>query len=147
MQNYRHLLLATEFSDMDLQVAQRARDIANQNHAKLSLVHILDNVPMPDTQYGTVIPLNQNSGDPLLEAEKAKLIDFAEQFDITPDCRWLIWGVPKQEIIPIAKSQQVDLIIVGCHSRHGLALLFDSTADGLLHRAQCDVLAVRLPDI
>lgn len=146
MQNYQHLLLATEFSEMDLQVAQRARDIADQNHAQLSLIHILDNIPMPDTQYGTVIPLDQDSQDPLLEAEKSKLNDFAEQFNIKSDCRWLVWGIPKQEIIPIAQAQQVDLIIVGCHSRHGLALLFDSTADGLLHRAQCDVLAVRLPD-
>jgi universal stress protein A len=146
MPNYHHLLLATEFSETDLQIAQRARDIADQNQAKLSLVHILDNIPMPDTQYGTVIPLDQDSKDPLLEAEKTQLNDFAEQFRIPIDCRWLIWGIPKQEVIPIAHAQQVDLIVVGCHSRHGLALLFDSTADGLLHRANCDILAVRLSD-
>ena len=146
MQNYQHLLLATEFSDQDLQVAQRARNIADQNHAKLSLIHILDNIPMPDTQYGTVIPLDQQSNDPLLEAEKTKLNNFAEKFAIAPECRWLVWGIPKQEIMPIAEAQQVDLIIVGCHSRHGLALLFDSTTDSLLHHAQCDVLTVRLAE-
>lgn len=146
MQNYQHLLLATEFSDQDLQVAQKARNIADQNHAKLSLIHILDNIPMPDTQYGTIIPLDQPSNDPLLEAEKTKLNTFADKFDIAPDSRWLVWGVPKQEIIPIAESEQVDLIVVGCHGRHGLALLFDSTADGLLHRAKCDVLTVRIPE-
>ncbi|MEO1899758.1 MAG: universal stress protein, partial [Methylococcales bacterium] len=39
-----------------------------------------------------------------------------------------------------------DLIVVGSHGRHGLALLLGSTANGVLHHAVCDVLAVRLSD-
>ena len=37
-----------------------------------------------------------------------------------------------------------DLIVVGSHGRHGLALLLGSTASGVLHGAPCDVLAVRV---
>lgn len=146
MSNYQHLLLATDSTAADLPVARRAREVADQNQAKLSLIHILDNIPMPDTQYGTVIPLDQKSDDPLLAEEKIKLINFARQFGIAPESTWLVWGTPKNEILPVAEAQQVDLIVVGCHSRHGLALLFDSTTDGLVHRARCDVLAVRLDD-
>jgi len=50
------------------------------------------------------------------------------------------------EIIKIAEENNVDLIIVGSHGRHGLALLLGSTANGVLHHAKCDVLAVRIKD-
>lgn len=60
------------------------------------------------------------------------------------DCQWLEMGSPKTEIIRVATENQVDLIVVGSHGRHGLALLLGSTANGVLHHAPCDVLAVRL---
>ena len=41
-------------------------------------------------------------------------------------------------------DKRFDLIVVGSHGRHGLALLLGSTANDVLHGAPCDVLAVRL---
>jgi universal stress protein A len=38
----------------------------------------------------------------------------------------------------------MDLVVVGSHGRHGLSLLLGSTANGVLHGAGCDVLAVRV---
>ena len=43
-----------------------------------------------------------------------------------------------------ATEQACDLIVVGSHGRHGLALLLGSTANDVLHGAPCDVLAVHL---
>jgi len=53
-------------------------------------------------------------------------------------------GVPKREIVRIAGEQGADLIVIGSHGRHGLQLLLGSTANGVLHLAKCDVLAVRV---
>ena len=44
----------------------------------------------------------------------------------------------------LAEQLDVDLIVVGSHGRYGLALLMGSTANGVLHGASCDVLAVRV---
>lgn len=55
-------------------------------------------------------------------------------------------GEPREEIIRIAEQENVDLIVVGSHGEHGLALLLGSTANSVLHYAKCDVLAVRLRD-
>ena len=44
----------------------------------------------------------------------------------------------------IQEDIQANLIVVGSHGRHGLALIFGSTANGVLHGAGCDVLAVRV---
>ncbi|MGB1202845.1 MAG: universal stress protein [Alloalcanivorax venustensis] len=39
-----------------------------------------------------------------------------------------------------------DLIVLGSHGKHGIRLLLGSTANAVLHRATCDVLAVRIPE-
>ena len=142
--SYQHILLAVDFS-MDIEtVAEKARSLAEKYQAKLSILHVLDNIAMPDTNYGTVISLLQQTEYDLLEAEKEKLINLGERLNIANDNQWLIWGVPNQEIVEIAKQQQVDLIVLGTHGKHGLSLLLGSTSNSVLHHAPCDVLAVRL---
>ena len=146
MGDYQHILLAVDYSEHGEYVAQRAKTLAKKYQATLSIIHVLDDIPMPDTSYGTVIPLEQDSSYELLEAEKTKLKQMAERLGIDDANQWLVWGVPKQEIVQIAEQEKIDLIVVGSHGRHGLALLLGSTANSILHYAKCDVLAVRLQD-
>lgn len=144
MSSYQHILLAVDYSGHGDRVAQRAKDLAEKDQAKLSIIHVLDNIPMPDTGYGTVIPLDKDSGYKQLEAEKAKLMRIGDQLGIAQPNRWMVWGSPKKEIVRLAEQEQVDLIVVGSHGRHGLALLLGSTANSVLHYAGCDVMAIRL---
>lgn len=146
MDNYQHILLAVDLSTPGDYVIRKARHLANVFHAKLSIIHVLDNIPMPDTAYGTIIPLYHDSSYELLEAEKSRLMQIGDQLDVDRTCRWMVWGVPGQEIVRIATQEHVDLIIVGSHGRHGLALLLGSTANSVLHHATCDVMAIRLQD-
>jgi universal stress protein A len=53
-------------------------------------------------------------------------------------------GNTKSEILRVAEEEEVDLIVLGSHERHGLAILVNFTEDTVLHAAHCDVLAVRL---
>ena len=80
MSDYKHILLAVDFSKQGDAVAEKAKALATTFQAKLSIVHVLDNIPMPDAYYGTLISLTENSGDPLLEAEKAKLMVIGPTF-------------------------------------------------------------------
>ena len=146
MENYQHILLAADYSEHGNLVALRATNLAQQYQAKLSIIHVLDNIAMPDMAPGTILPLDENSNYDLLETEKDKLRQIADKLGIDESCRWLVWGNPKQEIVRIADQEKVDLIIAGSHGRHGLALLLGSTANGILHYAKCDVMAVRLQD-
>ena len=72
MSDYKHILLAVDFSEGGNYVAEKALSLAYKHKSKLSIIHVLDNIPMPDTNYGTVIDLNQDSAYDLLEEEKAK---------------------------------------------------------------------------
>ena len=144
MQNYQNILLAIDFSDYGQYVAQRAKNLSDLLHAQLHIIHVLDNIPMPDTPYGTIISLNEDSTDQLLQAEKNKLIHISNQLEIAPSRRWMVWGAPQHEITQFAVQQQIDLIVVGSHERHGLAVLMSSTAKEVLYHAACDVLSVHL---
>lgn len=147
MQNYQHILLAADYSEHCDTVARKAKSLAHLYQAKLSLIHVLDNIPVPDTGYGTLIQLDKDYDNELLEAEKNKFIRLCHRLDIDPARQWLVWGVPKQEIVKIAAQEQVDLIVAGAHGWHGLALLLlGSTTDSILHHAPCDVIAIRLQD-
>ena len=145
MKDYQHILLAIDFSEHSDYVAEKARSLAYKYQSKLSIIHVLDNIPMPDTNYGTVIALNQNSDNELLEVEKSKLKQLGNHLGVPVDQQCLVWGIPKQEIIAFSNEQRADLIVLGSHGRHGLALLLGSTVNAILHHALCDVMAVRLP--
>lgn len=146
MNHYQNILLAIDFSDYGHYVAQRAKQLVDQFSAHLHIIHVLDNIPMPDTPYGLVIPLDEDSSYDLLEAEKNKLKQISDQLDIAPTRRWMVWGEPQQEITQLATQQHIDLIVVGSHERHGLAVLVGSTAKGVLYHADCDVLAIHLKE-
>jgi universal stress protein A len=151
MQNYKHILLAVDFYEHCEAVANRAKDLAIKYQAKLSIIHVVDSLPMTDAGYGADIygadiPFNMDLTAELMAGAKKRLAKLAEKLAVTEDRLWLEMGSPKSEIIRVAEENKVDLIVVGSHGRHGLGLLLGSTANGVLHHAACDVLAVRLQD-
>ena len=146
MDSYKHILLAVDFYENNNAVVNRAQDLVNKYQGKLSIIHVVDNMPIADTGYGADIPFNIDLTTELMASAKKSLIKMGEKLAVTEDRQWLEMGSPKLEIIRVANENGVDLIVVGSHGRHGLALLLGSTANGVLHHATCDVLAVRLQD-
>jgi len=146
MESYKHILLAADFSEHGEAVADRAKDLAERYQAKLSIVHVMDNLLITDAAYGSTIPFDLDLTAELMAVAKKRLAHLADKLNIAEDCRWMETGSPKLEIIRVAEENEADLIVVGSHGRHGFALLLGSTANGVLHHALCDVLAVRLHD-
>jgi len=56
----------------------------------------------------------------------------------------VVVGNTQAEIVRAARERHADLIVLGGRERHGLSLLVDFTEDAVLHKAPCDVLAVRV---
>ena len=60
----------------------------------------------------------------------------------------MVHGVPFHEILETAKSQKVDLIVMGTHGRTGLQhILLGSVAEKVVRLAPCPVLIARQPTI
>jgi len=141
---YRQILLAVDFSEHGEQVIQRAHDLAKKYEARLNIIHVVEDMPIMDSSYGPIVPFDIDLTDQMMDAAQKRLAEIADRLAIPQDRRWVEIGSPKAEIIRIAKEQQVDLIVIGSHGRHGIGLLLGSTAASVIHHAECDVLAVRL---
>ncbi len=144
MSCYQHILLATDFSEHGKAVADKAKSLAALHQATLSLIHVVDNTPITDSIYGSFGSFEGDLMEQLMDSAKDQLSKIATEFCIAENDQMLEVGSPKFEIVRVAKEKNVDLIVIGSHGRHGLALLLGSTATGVLHYAECDVLAVRL---
>ena len=140
---YEHVLVAVDLTDECNPVLSRGREIAERNGAKLSLVHIVEPMAMA---FGGDVPmdlsqLQQQQFDQAKERLDRLIVKYPE---LSREFSHLTYGQPRQEIHHLAKEQGCDMIVVGSHGRHGLALLLGSTANDVLHGAPCDVLAVHL---
>ena len=144
MKHCRNILVAIDTSDEAKQVLEAAIELGRCFDAKLSLTHVVEPV------------VTENSYD-LISTVPVEMDDFlfkhAEEFvkNLIKDCAMdisssVLIGSIKSEILGYAKKNEVDLIVVGSHGRHGLALLLGSTANALLHGAPCDVYVVRIKD-
>ena len=110
---------------------------------RISLVHVQEPLSFA---YGGDVPMDLSDVQTQMEERaRTRLDEFCHQLGLTTNDRHVVIGQPAHEMHKFAKDNGVDLIVVGSHGRHGLALVFGSTANGVLHGATCDVLAVRIP--
>jgi universal stress protein A len=144
MSSYKHVLIGLDLSTESQQVIDRVKLLFNQGDTKISLCHILE--PLAFT-YGGDIPVDLSDVQNQLQQQATeRLAALAQQLDIPEQDQHIVLGHPAQEMHNMAKSENIDLIVVGSHGRHGLALIFGSTSNSVLHGASCDVLAVRITD-
>lgn len=142
MTPYKRILLAVDLTEESKPVADRAVALAEFFGAELHVVHVIEPLSLA---YGGDIPMDLSSvQDQVQEQARSHLAEFCASVSVPEDRRYLIFGRPEAEIHRVAEEANVDVVVVGSHGRHGLALLLGSTANGVLHGACCDVLAVRV---
>jgi nucleotide-binding universal stress UspA family protein len=142
---YRHILLATDFSPHAERAAYRALDLAERYQASLTFLHAVEETVLYDQFYDPIIPDRLKEDPRLQDTAVERLRKLLEQIGAPADCRQLVLsGSPRSVILGCAEAQQVDLIVAGRHGRGGLRQLLGSTANALVHRARCEVLAVPL---
>ncbi len=145
---YQHVLFATDFSDDAMQVGERAKDIAQQCGARLSMIHVVEDINISLSGGYELLPvLPEVPDEALLQESRTLLGELAQRLGLEDAEKSVVSALSTKEgILGAAKDHGVDLIVVGSHGRHGLALLLGSTANAVLHGAPCDVLAVRIRD-
>ena len=143
---YKKVLAAVDLTEEAQQVLDQARETARQNNAELSVIVVIK--PINQVYSGfDVAALSADAA--LIEADavrqaEARLAQHAKSLAIPEKRTYVARGNPAHEIRERATELGADLIILGTHGRHGLGLLLGSTATGVLHGCQCDVLTVRI---
>lgn len=142
MENYKKILAAVDLSAESEPVAERAAAIAKTSNAELHVIHVIEPLSFA---YGGDIPIDFSTiQDEIQKQAESQLRGFGERNGIPPQQQHLVMGRPEHEIHALAEELGIDLVILGSHGRHGFALILGSTANGVLHGAKCDVLAVRV---
>ena len=142
MKKYTNILLALQLEpETDQRVIKKAKEFVDQYDAKITLVHAIENLSSYGAAYGVAAGVDLEQ---VLEDEAQVAMEkLADEFRVAKDQQVIKAGPAKHVILEEAKEKNADLIIVGSHGKHGVQLLLGSTANAVLHGAECDVLAVR----
>ena len=125
-----HILLATDFGDGSLAALKYAVSFAEENHARLTVVHVVDHRDAP-------LAPNQDAFQLLLSSDLNL---------VSPPDLLVKSGAPAEVILEQAAEMQSDLIVVGAHDTPAGALSTRAawpTLHRLLCEAQAPVLTVR----
>lgn len=137
---HRALLAADLLEDTEL-VTERAAALAAAG-TELVVIHVIEPLALA---YGAEMPIDIGSlQEDVTRRAQEKLDALGERLGIALPNRLLVTGTIEKEVLRVATEKSVDLIVLGSHSRRGLALLLGSTANAVLQHAPCDVLAVRI---
>ena len=142
MSDYRNLLVCLDLTEDSVRVLERARAIAASTGGTLTLLHVVEYVPV-EPMGEALLPAVQIEAE-LAERATTQIAELATRLSLGGAERLVLTGNIKAEVVRIAQEKRCDLIVIGSRERHGVSILFNFTEDTVLHAAPCDVLAVRL---
>ena len=143
MSQYDHILFASDLTPESDRLLLKARDFANHYAARLSVVHVLEQNAFVSGATEFAVPPDSGFEGTLTEQAGRALEKQAISVEIAKEHQWLLVGSIKQEILDLINKQKVDCLAMGAHEHHGLAILFGTTTDKIMHARPCDILALR----
>lgn len=139
---YSHLVVGLDLSEDSRAILDKAKKLSKACGAKISLVHVVEPLAFA---YGGDVPMDLTEAQAVMEQQAQSRLDkIADEAQVAPSATTILVGNTAGELHRYAEEHDGDLIVVGSHGRHGFALLLGSTANGVLHGANTDVLAVRV---
>ena len=141
---YTQLLCPVDFSESSLAALRFAFSLAEEADAKLTILHVFD--WPPDDELLTRrfdVPAYRR----LVEEETRGRLEALVTDDVRVWCKpstKVTYGKPYREILQMAESEGVDLIVIGVRGRNPLDLtVFGSTTNQVVRRASCPVLTLK----
>jgi len=147
------ILYATDFSKLSLAALPLAVDLAKRYDAQLYCVHVLNAENELFLEGGYMTPVLAAAAFDIAELKQRVQIQL-DQFvaehigdAVGSVKKSLLLGKPFVEIIRYARTEGIDLIVLGTHGRSAIAsMLLGSVAEKVVRGAPCAVLTVRHPE-
>lgn len=140
----KSILVPLDFSTESRRALDYAAALARQFKAKLTLLHVIEPIAMPD--FAGSFPLVMENDESMAWAEKQleKMARSARIPTATVEKILVRLGRSFHEIAEAARTRKVDLIILATHGYTGLThALLGSTTERVVRHAPCPVLVVR----
>ncbi len=142
---FRKILVGTDFSEPADAARRMAIDLARRLGAELEIVHVEEPLPAYAFSEGALPDLPRLQEKVRSSAER-QLEDQAKEARGAgiPVRTIVLPGTPATTIVERARTEGVDLIVVGTHGRTGLEhMLIGSVAERVVRYASCPVLTVK----
>ena len=141
---FAQLLCPVDFSDSSIAALRFAFSLAQESNARLTLLHVFE---WPSDEASARRVLETSEFHRQWEVETRRQLEALMPDEVrnwcTPEPR-LASGKAYQQILSLAASEHVDLIVMGVQGRNPLDLmLFGSTANQVVRQASCPVLTLR----
>ncbi|MFA0813279.1 universal stress protein [Microbulbifer epialgicus] len=130
---YKTVLCAIESSQEGKYVLSKAIELSNRFDSKLIVLNVLPYSLLP-----------KDYQRELKESAIPKFNEITSSFGIAKKNRVLKVGKPYEVICKEAEKRNVDLIVLGTHSKKGIGSLIGSTANSIVNYARCDVTLIRI---
>lgn len=141
------ILCAVDFSNHSKEVAEYARLLAKPLGAEVIVVYA---APSLSQYVGFHVPtasIETLVGEIVTGAEKTMEAFVAENFAGIKTSGRVVTGYAAEEILDVAETEKVDMIIMGTHGRKGIdRILFGSVAEKVVKSANMPVLTIRPAD-
>jgi len=145
MVEIKRILYPIDFSECSYQVLPYVLYVAEKYDAEIYLLYVVDDLRQFAGMHVPHTSISNFIEEALVESEKMldKICD--EHLQSCPNFqRRLVMGDPRVEILKMVKSEKIDLVIIGSHSRRGLErIIFGSVAEYVVKNAPVPVLTVK----
>lgn len=146
MHRYQHILAPIDFSHDNNAIIERARELAEHYDARLTLLHVVEDVPLGTEPFGepSSLILNEELRQQQLRHATTQMQALAERFALPLNVEQAIEeGFITSTILAFAQHKQVDLIVIAHSGKKGFLGLLGSTANAIVKSADCDVLVIK----
>jgi len=145
MDEFKHILVPTDFGDAAKRALEMAADLAKQYGGSLSVLHAYE-IPLPLGAYPGGPPLPAEYSVTFRDAAQRRLDQtVADVQKRLPGAKGVLaCGVPWEQILEVAAREHATLIVMGTHGRKGLKhALLGSVAEKVVRLSPVPVLTVR----
>jgi len=141
--SYKCVLVAVDLSNESEKIILTAEKLAGNDAGRLYLAHVVEPVAAAYPIDAYAINMTKLQEEAMVIANQ-RLAAIAEKHGISTDRQLVLAGAAATEIRSKAEELGADLIVIGSHGTTGWKLLLGSTANKVLHGANCDIMTVRV---
>ncbi|MEJ2308035.1 MAG: universal stress protein [Gammaproteobacteria bacterium] len=139
---YRNILVPVDFSAHTDRIVRRAMEAAQQGDARVTLLHVVDDILMPGEFYDIAVDLElEKKQHEVAHSRMEKLSGSIEYPMLASD---VLSGNPGATILSYADKHDIDLIVIGSHGKRGVERILGSVVNRVMQHTVCDLLMVRL---
>lgn len=147
MKPYEHILVPVDFSRISHALVTRATELANLYQARISLLHVLEEMSLGNVAFGgtSTLPMSPAIKQNQINLATDKLRQLAESLGVPANAALEVMNGKSSELIAqFVKQKGVDLVIVGNSGKKGMMGFLGSTAEATIKNVTCDVLTIHI---